>query len=96
MVDFLCANPAHRSPTSICLKLSDQCGIPENQRPKMPKAIADLLAREKVAYDIKGHRDAPAGIRLWGGGTVESADMKALMPWLDWAFATCKKEGTDA
>ncbi|MGH7005202.1 MAG: phosphoserine transaminase, partial [Alphaproteobacteria bacterium] len=54
------------------------------------KKIASLLAKEKVAYDIGAYRDAPPGLRIWGGATVETADIKALLPWLDWAFAEAK------
>jgi len=71
--DFLAEDPATRSCTSICLKAS--------------KEIAGLLEKEGVAYDIASYRDAPAGLRIWGGATVETADIEALLPWLDWAHA---------
>ncbi|MGE4218795.1 MAG: phosphoserine transaminase [Alphaproteobacteria bacterium] len=86
-VDFTAVEPATRSTTSICLKLTEASGLSPEARDAAPKVISDLLAREGVAYDIKGHREAPPGLRLWGGATVEAADMRALMPWLDWAFA---------
>ncbi len=70
-VDFLAEDAATRSCTSICLKA--------------PPQIAALLEREGVAYDIGAYRDAPPGLRLWGGATVETADIEALLPWLDWA-----------
>ena len=73
---FLAADPAQRSPTSICL------------RAEAGPAIAALLDREGVAYDIGAYRDAPPGLRIWGGATVETADIEALLPWLDWAHAS--------
>ncbi len=73
--EFLATDPAHRSPTSICLRAADG------------PAIAKLLDAEGVAYDIANYRDAPAGLRIWGGATVEAADVEALLPWLDWAHA---------
>ena len=88
-VAFLADDPSARSSTSICLKIVD----PEiaNRDPAAQwafiQALVDLLAAEGIAYDIKGHRDAPPGLRIWGGPTVEAADTRALMPWLEWAFA---------
>ena len=79
-VEFLCADPATRSATSICLVLPGaEAGV--------AKRMATLLEAEGVAYDIASHRDAPAGLRIWGGATVELADIEALLPWLDWAYA---------
>ena len=79
-VEFLCADPATRSATSICLVLPGaEAGV--------AKRMATLLEAEGVAYDIASHRDAPAGLRIWGGATVELADIDALLPWLDWAYA---------
>ena len=72
---FLAADPAQRSPTSICL------------RAQHGPAIAKRLDAEGVAYDIANYRDAPPGLRIWGGATVETADVEALLPWLDWAHA---------
>lgn len=85
-VDFLCADKATRSNTSICVKLSDACPLTGDARANAPKQISKLLDEEGVAFDINGYRDAPAGLRLWGGATVEPTDMEALMPWLDWAY----------
>jgi phosphoserine aminotransferase len=80
---FLAEDPAIRSNTSICLKLAD-----ENQA----KAIASLLEKEKAAYDIGAYRDAPPGLRIWGGATVETSDIEALLPWLDWAASEAKAQ----
>ncbi len=86
---FLAEEPGIRSCTSICLKIIapwftvlDAAGQGE-----AAKQIAALLEREGVAYDIGAYRDAPPGLRIWGGATVETADIEALLPWLDWAFA---------
>jgi phosphoserine aminotransferase len=75
-VDFLAEDAATRSCTSICLKLA----VPE-----AAKRIAALLEQEGAAYDIAAYRDAPPGLRIWGGATVETADVATLLPWLDWA-----------
>jgi phosphoserine aminotransferase len=75
-VDFLCRDAATRSCTSICLTLT----VPEVAKP-----MATLLEKEGVAYDIAAYRDAPPGLRIWGGATVETADIEALLPWLEWA-----------
>ncbi len=87
-VDFLAVDPATRSNTSICLKIVDPWyrGLsPEDQAAKA-KQLAAILDREGVAFDIGSYRDAPPGIRIWGGSTVETSDIEALLPWLDWAF----------
>jgi phosphoserine aminotransferase len=87
-VDFLAARPELRSPTSICLKLADP-EVKELPRAGRAALINDLVGRleaEGVAYDVASYRDAPPGLRLWGGATVENADMAALLPWLDWAY----------
>jgi phosphoserine aminotransferase len=85
--DFLAEAPATRSPTSICLRIVDPWFValePAGQA-KAVKALVDLLEAEGVAWDIGAHRDAPPGLRVWGGATVERTDLEALMPWLDWA-----------
>ena len=79
-LDHLAANPATRSITSVCLTLA---GADEGRI----KAIAKLLEREAVAFDIAGYRDAPPGLRIWCGATVDTVDIEALGPWLDWAWA---------
>ncbi len=79
-VDFLAEDAATRSCTSICLKLRLV-----HRRRRQAAAIAALLEQEGVAYDIAAYRDAPPGLRIWGGATVETADIEALLPWLDWA-----------
>ena len=85
--DFLPSDPATRSSTSICVMLSDACPLTGEARDTAPKRLSGLLDKEGVAYDINGYRDAPPGLRLWGGATVDPEDMEALMPWLDWAYA---------
>jgi len=86
-IEFLAESPEIRSNTSICLKLSDACPLSGDKRAQAPKAMAKLLETEGVAYDINGYRDAPPGLRIWGGATVETADIEALLPWLAWAYA---------
>ena len=91
-IDFLPERPEIRSNTSICLKIIDEwyTGLPvEEQRAKV-KQMVGALETEGVARDINGYRDAPPGLRIWGGSTVETADIEALLPWLDWAFAEIK------
>tara|TARA_R110002020_G_scaffold370688_12_gene582338 strand:- start:4511 stop:5575 length:1065 start_codon:yes stop_codon:yes gene_type:complete len=82
-IDFLAEDPATRSTTSVCLKFTD-ARISDGAA--FAKAIANRLDAEGVAYDIGAYRDAPAGLRIWCGSTVETADIEALLPWLDWAF----------
>jgi phosphoserine aminotransferase len=83
-IDHLVADPATRSTTSVCLKIADPAHA---GNPEVPKKIASLLEKEGVAFDIGGYRDAPPGLRIWCGATVDTADVEALGPWLDWAFA---------
>ena len=79
----LAADPASRSKTSVCLTVegADEAFI---------KAMAGALEKEGAAFDVAGYRDAPAGLRIWCGATVDTADIEALAPWLDWAYATAK------
>ncbi len=89
-VDFLAAEPATRSNTSVCLKIVDpQLASPEAQA-AVAKQIASTLEKEGVAMDIGAYRDAPPGLRIWAGATIERSDLEALMPWLDWAYAAAK------
>lgn len=87
-VDFLAVRPEIRSPTSICLKVVDPqvSALGADEQGAFIKKMVGLLDAEGVAYDIAAYRDAPPGLRLWGGATVEGSDLEALMPWLDWAF----------
>jgi len=85
-ITFLAGEPTIRSSTSICLKLSDACGLTGDARTTAPKEMSKLLEAEGVAYDINGYRDAPPGLRIWGGATVETSDIEALFPWLEWAY----------
>lgn len=89
-VDFLAADPASRSNTSVCLKVVDKrvTALADDAQADFAKKLAAVLEKEGVALDIGGYRDAPAGLRIWCGATVETSDLEALTPWLDWAFAT--------
>ena len=89
---FLAEDKATRSNTSICLKIVDEAylRLAAEEQAKSAKAIVSLLEKENAAYDVGAYRDAPAGLRVWGGATVETADIEALLPWLDWAFAEIK------
>jgi phosphoserine aminotransferase len=80
---FLATDPAIRSKTSVCLTVN---GADE----AMIKKMASLLEAEDAAYDIAGYRDAPPGLRIWCGATVDTADIQALGPWLDWAYHSAK------
>ena len=90
--DFLAKDPKTRSNTSVCLKIIDPWFTAKDAdgQAAAAKKIADLLDKEGVAFDIAAYRDAPPGLRIWAGATVDSADMKALTPWLDWAWAQVK------
>jgi phosphoserine aminotransferase len=88
-VDFLADVPATRSCTSICLKLTAPwfTALDAEGQAAAAKQVASLLEKEGVAYDIASYRDAPPGLRIWTGATVELSDVTALLPWLDWAHA---------
>lgn len=88
----LANKPETRSNTSVCLKVVDPeiTALPADEQAAFAKAIVSALEKEGVAFDIGSYRDAPAGLRIWTGATVETSDLEALTPWLDWAFATQK------
>lgn len=88
---FLAEDEVNRSCTSICLKFTDPsiAALPEEEQAAFAKQVTGLLAVEGVALDIGAYRDAPPGLRIWGGATIETADIDALLPWLDWAFSQC-------
>ena len=83
-IEHLAAQPAIRSNTSVCLQFADRSDEETNRARQ--KAIGQLLDREGAAFDITAYRDAPPGLRIWCGATVETADIEALGPWLDWAW----------
>ena len=87
-IEHLVADPAIRSNTSVCLKFAEHAvpGLDADAQNALVKRMASLLEAEAAAYDVAGYRDAPPGLRVWCGATVESADIEALGPWLDWAF----------
>jgi phosphoserine aminotransferase len=89
---FLAEDRAARSSTSICLKIIDPDfnALSTDQQQTQVKAIVSKLEKERVAYDIGSYRDAPVGLRIWGGATVETSDIQALLPWLDWAYAEAR------
>ena len=93
-IENLVADPAYRSNTSVCLKLTDPgfAALDELAQRAFVKRMVALLEAEGAAYDIGAHRDAPPGLRVWCGATVETADIERLVPWLEWAFATAKAE----
>jgi phosphoserine aminotransferase len=93
-VDFLADDPKTRSCTSICLKIVDPwfTNLDGEARATAAKRVTSLVEEQGAGLDLSSYRDAPAGIRLWGGATVEPSDMAAVLPWLDWAFETVKSE----
>jgi len=90
-IDHLVAVPEHRANTGVCLVVTDPA-----HRETAPKAIADLLERESVAFDINNHRAAPPSLRIWCGATVDPEDVEALIPWLEWAYAEVTAEAAIA
>jgi phosphoserine aminotransferase len=92
-VEFLAQNPAYRSSTSICLSMVEPWFQAFSKEAKMAyvKKMTGLLDKKGVAYDIASYIDAPPGLRIWGGSTIESSDVQALTPWLDWAYAASRE-----
>ncbi len=88
----LAAKPTTASNTSVCLRFKDPAvrALPDETQAALAKKISGLLETEKVAFDANHYRDAPPGLRIWCGSTVETADVVALTPWLDWAYATAR------
>ena len=93
-VAFLAQDPKSRSCTSVCLAISDSwfLALDASRQTAVAKRVAALLESEGAAYDIGAYRDAPPGFRIWAGATVETADLVALFPWLDWAYQMTKSE----
>ena len=91
-VDFLAADPAVRSNTSVCLKVVDPAitALPADAQAAFAKSLASAVEKEGAGYDLGHYRDAPPGLRIWCGATVEASDVTALTAWLDWAFAKTK------
>ena len=92
---FLAEDEATRSSTSMCLKFVDPWyeSLPADAQRAKENALVGLLEEEGVAYDIGSYRDAPPGLRIWGGSTVERSDIEALLPWLDWAWSEIQRAG---
>lgn len=97
-IEFLAEDPITISCTSVCFKIVDPwyLSLTPEQQAEGAKKIASILEKENVAYDIGSYRDAPPGIRIWAGSTVEASDLKALTPWLDWAFQSIKEQAKAA
>jgi phosphoserine aminotransferase len=89
---FLAEDKCSRSSTSICLKIKDPAftALSAEDQAARAKSIVSTLEKERAAYDVGAYRDAPVGLRVWGGATVETSDIQALLPWLDWAYAASK------
>ncbi len=97
-VDFLAKDPAIRSNTSVCMKVVDPAvtSLPADKQADFAKALVDLIEKESAGYDLGAYRDAPPGLRIWCGATVEASDVSALTQWLDWAFAETKAQRAKA
>jgi phosphoserine aminotransferase len=97
-IDYVAVDEANRSTTSVCLSIVDHwfTDLPPGDGNAVAKQLEALLADQGAAYDIGGHRDAPTGLRIWCGATVEQSDLKALLPWLDWAYGEVKEKFVSA
>jgi phosphoserine aminotransferase len=95
---FLASDPSSRSNTSVCLKIIDPviAELDIDDQKAFVKRMTGLLDEEGVAFDIGAHRDAPPGLRIWAGATVETSDLEALMPWLEWAYESAKTTAAKA
>ncbi|MDB5417994.1 MAG: serC [Phenylobacterium sp.] len=93
-IGFLAEDASIRSNTSVCLKVVDPrvTALSDDAQADFAKKLASALEKEGVAYDVAGYRDAPAGLRIWCGATVDASDLEALTPWLDWAFEAAVSE----
>jgi phosphoserine aminotransferase len=92
-IEFLARDPAYRSSTSICFSIIEPWFQAFSKEAKMAhvKKLTGLLDKQGAAYDIASYIDAPPGLRIWGGSTIEASDLEALTPWLDWAFAQARE-----
>ncbi|WP_158044985.1 phosphoserine transaminase [Skermanella pratensis] len=97
-IDFLAVDPSIRSCTSICLKIVDPeiTALDAAAQADVAKKVAALLEKEGVALDAASYRDAPPGLRIWGGATIDRSDIEALIPWIEWAYETVKSETVKA
>ena len=93
-IDFLCAQEALRSNTSVCLNITDSqiAAMDHADQWAFVKKMGALLEEQDAAYDLGAYKDAPPGLRIWAGSTVERSNLEALFPWLDWAFEQAKSE----
>src|ERR1700729_1068290 len=93
-IDFLATTPAIRSNTSVCMKVTDPAiaSLTSDAQIDFIKKMVGLVEKEGAGYDFAGHRDAPAGLRIWCGATIEASDVALLTQWIDWAFAETKAQ----
>jgi phosphoserine aminotransferase len=93
-VEFLATAPAIRSNTSVCLSIVDPAvtALTVEAQSAFAKSLSAAVEKEGAGYDIAHYRDAPPGLRIWCGATVDTADLDALTPWLDWAYASVSAE----